>query len=421
MHGIIFLALEDFLESRCGEGAWAKAMQGANLVEQRFSPDRFYPDEGATDLFAASAHLLGITQAQTLEQLGQHMSTGLLAMGRSMGLIQDEWRTLDILEHLSKDILSAFGNASTGVKPPDIRTYRLKQGEVAVAYLSARKLCALFKGIVLGMGAFFGEPVRIEERVCLLNNAPLCRLSVYLDDPNLKNRVDIVREFQTVHSRIQEIRFFNRFAGIPIVNQGLVLQYGAEEVLIQIQAESLMAMHKEGITHLALPHLPSGLQATVVRVEWRSGTATLRHIVSTDGPMGRRVSPRVAPNHPIAVECRMDKQTLRGWMANLSDGGLCIVLNREPLPCDAVMFAPIKVRFALPVQMVDTRTETDPVTKIVLDGNILHIDEKEERHHLRIVFRPLSVNDAHLVQAYYHGRRQYALRHLRAMIAETKQ
>lgn len=421
MHGIIFLALEDFLESRCGEKAWSQAMREANLVEQIFSPDRFYPDEGAADLFKASAKVLQLPIEQTLEALGRHMSAGLIVMGRSMGLIQEEWRTLDILEHLHKDILSTFRNDGTGLKPPDIRTYRLKYGEIAAAYVSERKLCPLFKGIVLGVGAFFNEPIRIEERVCMLAHAPLCRLSIYLDDPTLKDHVDITREFQTVHSRIQEIRFFNQFSGISVINQGLVLQYGAEGVLIQISSESLLAMQKEGITYLALPHLHLGLKATVTQVDMAQGTAMLQKIVSTDGPIGRRILPRVVPAKPIPIELRINKQTLRGWIANLSASGLCVVLRSDPVLNETILFAPLKVRFTLPVQTVDTDPETASTPKILLDGNILNIDEREGRHTIRIIFQPYAVNDAHLIQAYYQEREQHAFRHLKGLLALIKQ
>ncbi|MBF0161439.1 MAG: heme NO-binding domain-containing protein [Magnetococcales bacterium] len=420
MHGIIFLAMEDFLESRCGAGAWSRAMREANLVEQPFTPDRFYPDEGAIDLFAAVARIVQLPLTETLQQLGHHMSAGLLSMGRSMGLIQEEWRTLDILERLSTEILTAFANHSTGVIPPDIRTYRLKYGEVAVAYLSGRKLCPLFKGIVLGMGAFFNEPIRIEERLCLLENAPLCRLSVYLDDPALTKHINIVREFQMVHSRILEIRFFNTFSGIPVVNKGLVLKYSPDSVLVQICSESLAAMAEEGVTYLALPHLPQGLRAVVAAVDQTQGTALLQEFVPTDGAMGRRLVPRVIPNQPVAIELRINRQTVRGWIANLSEGGLCIILPRSPLLDETLLFAPIQVRFSLPAQKVDTAVHDAPTTKTVLAGNLLHMDEQEERHRLRIVFKPLTVNDAHLLRTYYHEREQIAYRRLSALVASIK-
>lgn len=421
MHGIIFLALEDFLESRCGEGAWSQAMREANLVEQIFSPDRFYPDEGAADLFEASAKVLKLPKGQTLEELGRHMSAGLIAMGRSMGLIQEEWRTLDILEHLDSDILSTFRNDGTGLKPPDIRTYRLKYGEIAAAYVSERKLCQLFKGIVLGVGAFFNEPIRIEERVCMLGNAPLCRLSIYLDDPTLKDHVEITREFQAVHNRIQEVRFFNQFLGIAVINQGLVLQYGAEGVLIQISPESLLAMREEGRTYLALPHLHLGLKATVAQVDMAQSTAMLQEIVATDGPIGRRILPRVVPVKPIPIELRINKQTLRGGIANISASGLCIVLRSDPILNETILFAPIKVRFALPVQTVDTDLESASTSKIMLDGNILNIDERGGRHTIRIVLQPYAVNDANLIQTYYQERQQHAFHHLQGLLALKKQ
>ncbi|MBF0399879.1 MAG: heme NO-binding domain-containing protein [Magnetococcales bacterium] len=420
MHGIIFLALEDFLESRSGKGAWARAMREANLVEQSFSPDRFYPDEGAADLFAASAKVLKLPMGETLEQLGCHMSPGLIEMGRSMGLIQPEWRTLDILERLNKDILSAFRTDGTGLKPPDIRTYRLKYGEIAAAYVSDRRLCQLFKGIVKGVGAFFNEPIRIEERVCMLESAPLCRMSIYLDDPALKNHVDITREFQTVHSRIQEIRFYNQFAGVAVVNQGLVLQYGPKGVLVQIQPESLLAMREEGGTYLALPHLHLGLKAAVAQVDMTQRTALLKQIVSTDGPIGRRILPRVVPVKPLPIELRIHKQTLRGWIANISESGLCIVLRADPILNETIIFTPLKVRFTLPVQTVDSEVTTASIPKIVLDGNILNIEEREGRHSIRIVFQPYAVNEAHQIQRYYRERETAAFQQLNALIALIK-
>jgi hypothetical protein len=143
MHGIMFLALEDFLEARLGEGVWVRLLQAANLHDQQFEPDRYYPDALAHDLFELSARLLRQPLPQTLELFGQHMSPGLVAMGRSMGIIHKEWKTLDILEHLQSHVLAPFANIESGVMPPDIRTYRLKHGEVAVAYVSKRKLCPL--------------------------------------------------------------------------------------------------------------------------------------------------------------------------------------------------------------------------------------------------------------------------------------
>ena len=414
MHGIIFLALEDFLESQRGEGAWSKAMQKANLEEQDFAPDRFYPDEDAADLFAATASVLGVPLAQTLEQLGIHMSPGLLSVGRSMGLIRKEWRTLDILEHLPKTILTAFhmdasGKAGAGVKSQETRTYRLKYGEVAIAYVSDRKLCNLLKGIILGMGKVFNEPIRFQERICMLESAPLCRISVYLDDPVQQNSFDIKKEFHIVQRRIQEIRFFNHFYGIPIINPGLVLQFTEENVMIQIPENSLVAMRTEGVTYLMLSHLPLGLKAMISKVNMAQGIALLQQITMTDGPVGHRIFPRVVPAKPVNLELRLYNQTLRGWVANISEGGICVVLKHHTLLEETMLFTPIKLRFALPVHSPESEDLLGLGSKkMVFDGNILNIEEKGERHVLRVVFTPPAVNNLLAIRAYYKERKQEA-------------
>ena len=420
MHGIIFLALEDFLESQHGGGAWSQTMREANLQAQDFSPDRFYPDEGASDLFVAASKVLGIPLAQTLEQLGIHMSPGLVTMGRSMGLIQKEWRTLDILEHLPKTILPAFrvsdfGDARPGVKPPDTRTYRPKYGEVAVAYVSERKLCHLLKGIILGVGQVLDEPISFQERVCMLEDAPLCRISVRLDDPVLQNFVDIKREFQIVQSQIQEIQLFNQFQGVAVINLGLVLQFTEESVLIQIHPDSLRAMRTEGATYMMLPHLPTGLKARVSKIHMTQGIVTLKQITMTDGPVGHRVFPRVVPLKLVDLELRVNRHTLRGWIANLSESGICIMVKHCILLERTMLFTPIKIRFSLPVQYFesDDLLELGP-KKMVLNGHILNIEERKDRHIVRIVFTPMSVKDTLAIRAYHKERRQDALLKLKS-------
>lgn len=413
MHGIIFLALEDFLEAQRGEGTWAHTMREANLAEQEFAPDHYYPDEAAANLFAASARVLGVPLAKTMEKLGIHMSPGLLTMGRSMGLIQEEWRTLDIVEHLPNTIFQAFKldlSASDGVTSPNIRTYRPKYNEVSVAYLSQRKLCHLFKGIILGLGKALDEPIRFQERVCMLEQAPVCRLSVYLDDPVFQHQIAIDREFHAVQSRIQEVRHFNQFHGVPILNPGLVLHYSEKSVITQIHADSLLAMRSEGVTYLSLPHLPLGLKANISKVDMSHGTAHLHKITMTDGPIGHRLVSRVVPTKPINLELRLRRQTLSGWIANLSEGGVCMTLKRHVLLEETAIFTPIKLRFALLSQTDGTnRSLKIPHGKMVFDGNILNIEEKKDRHVVRIVFTPPPIHKRQAIQAYYKIQKQKAM------------
>ncbi|MBF0184814.1 MAG: heme NO-binding domain-containing protein [Magnetococcales bacterium] len=416
MHGIILLALEEYLQQQCGVDCLESLWLSANRVRQPLQADRTYPDAAASDLIQAAARQLQIPVVQFQESFGRYLSDGLLTLGRTMGLIRPEWRTLDILEHLNTVILAPF-SASNSTKLPNIRAYRLKYGEVSAVYLSERKLCGIFKGIVLGMAERFQEPIRIQERLCLRDGAPVCRLSILLHDPALQHHIEINREFQIVHDRIQEIRFFNQFDGIPIIHSGLVLRYGQQGVLVQIHPESLRAMQEEGITYLALPHLPFGLKAMVSKIHWSQGTALLQAFIPTDGPIGRRMTARIAVDNSVIVSFQIEQQSFRGWLANLSENGMAIVMRSDPLLKEISPFTPVQIRFSLaPLhsEVHGEATSNDP--PLQCDGNILYIDERDGRHQIRVVFRPLTVNDSRRIFAFYQEKEQMALHRLKALV-----
>ena len=403
MNGLIFLALDDFIESRRGKGSWSKAMSAVGLQEQEFDPEHFYPDQVADNLFNEVAKQLGLPLPETLEQFGRHLSAGLVEMGRHMGLVQKSWTTIDILEHLHSSILSAFANQDEGVLAPDIRTYRLKHSEVAVAYVSKRKLCHLLKGIVLGMGDFFNEPIAFKEQICMLHNsAPLCRLSVFIDDPNMVRYVDIEREFEIVHSRIEELTFYNQFGGLPFSHPGLVLQFNETEVMVQAPREQLVAMEDDGKTYVGVSHLPIGLQAIVKNVQLDQGFATLHDFMLTNGALGQRCYKRVQPKERFSIDIEVNGKFRKGKVVNISGGGVKIGLRKHVHLDETLLFVQVTLTFALPLKWAkkgDT-IELGP-HDFTLDGNILDIYEENEERVVRIVFMPLNSHDLFLMDQYY--------------------
>ncbi|MBF0439336.1 MAG: heme NO-binding domain-containing protein [Magnetococcales bacterium] len=401
MHGILFLALEDFIESRLGEGVWETALEAAKLEQFEFEPDRYYADTMANVLFAITTKFMKFPLSKTLELFGEHMAPGLVTMGRSMGMIQKDWKTLDIIERLQSDILPPFANREAGVKPPDIRTYRLKHSEVAVAYVSHRKLCALMKGIIRGLGKFFQEPIAFKEYVCMQQNAPLCRLSVFLDDPFLVRYVDIEREFGLIHSQIIEISFYNSFQGVPYTSIGLVMQYSKEDVVIQASPSQLIAMQEEQVTYIAVPHLQQGLKALIQKVDVAQGVATLGNIRLTDGSVGSRRFPRVGPDKRIAVKMQLSRRALRGHLLNLSRGGARILLEKDSRMPEVLLYEPVSLEFSLPLKFV----EMDDVIllgplQMNLDGNVLDASPVDGCVAVRIVFGAIDGQERVILEQY---------------------
>ena len=403
MNGLIFLALDDFLESHLDGDAWGKAMASVGLEEQDFDPEHFYPDQISYDLFEAVAAQLNLSLSDTLEQFGLHLAPGLVEMGRHMGIVKKSWKTIDILEHLQDPILSAFSNEKEGILPPQIRTYRIKHSEVAIAYVSERKLCHLLKGIIMGMGEFFKEPIMLREPVCMLEgHSPLCRLAVFLDDPQLARYVNIKREFEIVHSRIEELTFYNQFGGIPFSHPGLVLQFGEKEVIVQAPKEQLVAMEDENTSYISVTHIPFGLKALVKEINLEQGFATLHRFVLTDGAVGQRCYKRVVPVKQFPIKISVEGKSYKGTVVNISGGGVKVEISKKTLLDEAFLFVQVALEFSLPLKWAkkgDT-IELGP-QDFALDGNILDISEEDGQRVLRIVFSPLDSHHLFVMDQYF--------------------
>ncbi|MBF0434377.1 MAG: heme NO-binding domain-containing protein [Magnetococcales bacterium] len=417
MHGIIFLAFEDFLTSRLNGEAWGQVLAKAGLANSEFSPEQVYPDEHIMALFDAGAEMMHLTRNAMLFSFGNHLAPGLVEMGRSTGIVAEHWKTMDILEHLNSEIHSSFASFHSASKVPDIRTYRLKHGEVAIAYVSKRRLCPLLKGILQGMAEVFREPVVFKEPVCMLNHGPLCRLSVTINDPLMQRYVDVQREFALVHSRIEEIKLFTQYKGIPISGSGLVLRYDHDEVLIQTQELELVAMRECGEVFMAVSHLPVGLKASVKHCDLTQGTALLTSFYLTDGAVGRRNFKRVVPDVLIPVQLTFDDKKLKGVIHNLSGGGLAVDLKHGQNIDEMMLFVPVRATFRIPLKWVkigDT-IELGP-HDISMDANVLDVQPLATGQRVRILFSPSSTHNLVVIEQYFKSLQDVALAELDALL-----
>ena len=59
-------------------------------------------------------------------------------------------------------------------EPPRLRVQRTAKDEVELTYDSARKLCAVARGIARGIAKQFDQPLQIRDRSCMLRGDPAC-------------------------------------------------------------------------------------------------------------------------------------------------------------------------------------------------------------------------------------------------------
>jgi predicted hydrocarbon binding protein len=175
MHGIIFTALKKYVRTRLGDEAWTNLRTAAGLGDRMYFPVQAYPDEEMHALIQTVAHLSGISDQQLLEDFGRSLAPEFMALYRP--ILQQEWRTLDLLENLDR-IHGTVRTNNPGAAPPALAIQRPEPTRVVIAYRSDRQWCAFGKGLIHGVATYYGERVTVTEPECMKTGAESCQLVV---------------------------------------------------------------------------------------------------------------------------------------------------------------------------------------------------------------------------------------------------
>jgi hypothetical protein len=165
MHGIIHLALQDFVVQSHGEAAWRALVEQAGLEGEIYTPLRSYPDEQIVALVGAAVRLTGADPVALLEAFGQFLAPRYITLYGK--LLKPEWRTLDVLENVENTIHRVVRMREPGALPPRLQARRVSPTAIRMTYDSPRKLCPVARGIARGIGAHFKEQLLISEERCM--------------------------------------------------------------------------------------------------------------------------------------------------------------------------------------------------------------------------------------------------------------
>ncbi len=176
VHGLVMVQFRSFVEAQLGPGSWEALAARAGLAGQSYFPDQAYPDEELGRLVAAAREQTKIPSPELIESFGEFLVPALVrAYGEHF---RPEWTALDVIEHTEEAIHRMVRQQSAGAAPPPLRATRVSGDEVRVSYTSARRLCALARGICRGLGRHFDEPLEIEEPSCMLRGERTCEIVV---------------------------------------------------------------------------------------------------------------------------------------------------------------------------------------------------------------------------------------------------
>ncbi len=177
MKGIINKGIQELIEAKFGAEAWEKVKDLAKCEELFFSASEEYPDQMTLDLANAASKVSGLPLETVLVEFGKFWVLNISAeayptffklagkTAREFLLNMDK-----VHQQVTKNILNA--------KPPSFEYEELPDGRLLMHYRSERRLCAVLRGLILGVGIHFGEELQVKETACMNKGDTQCTMEV---------------------------------------------------------------------------------------------------------------------------------------------------------------------------------------------------------------------------------------------------
>jgi len=177
MKGIINKGIQELVEAKFGAEAWDKIKELAKCEEPFFSARENYSDQMTVDLANAASEVSGLPLETVLVEFGKFWITNTGAESyptffKLAGRAAREFlMNMDkVHKQVTKNVLNA--------KPPSFEYEELPDGRLLMHYRSERKLCAVLRGLILGVGIYFDEELQVKETACMNNGESQCTMEV---------------------------------------------------------------------------------------------------------------------------------------------------------------------------------------------------------------------------------------------------
>lgn len=176
MHGVIFVQLKKYVDTKVSPDAWKPLLANAGLAGKMYLAMNSYDDAELVSLVTTASTMTGAPAPALLKDFGTFIVPDLFKMYRSF--MRPEWRTLDVLEFTESQIHTKVRTMTKGAMPPFLEPVRTSANSVTVHYRSPRKLCAVGEGIIQGIADHFEERIVMTHETCMLRGAAECQIVV---------------------------------------------------------------------------------------------------------------------------------------------------------------------------------------------------------------------------------------------------
>jgi predicted hydrocarbon binding protein len=175
--GVINKGIQEFIESEFGSATWNKVKQISGCTEPFFVASSDYPAAMTLALIQAASEVSGLSVETVCTGFGRFWvrHTGKETYRSYFAIAGSTARTF--LLHMNQ-IHAHVTHHLTNAHPPEFEYEDLPDGRLLIHYESPHRLCAVLRGIILGIGENFNEPLEVRELSCANRGDNHCTVEI---------------------------------------------------------------------------------------------------------------------------------------------------------------------------------------------------------------------------------------------------
>lgn len=175
MQGFVFSEFQEYVQRTYGFETWDHVAKKVNIEGKNYSLFQTYPTQELEQVITTLSLAIDKPYYEIMEEFGAFTAPKLWRICKRM--IPSKWDLIDLLENLLGFTNKLLAHAISGTEaPPTMRCTKNSENQVTIFYYSPRKMCALGKGIVKGLGKQYECEVSVREPKCLLKGDPECEI-----------------------------------------------------------------------------------------------------------------------------------------------------------------------------------------------------------------------------------------------------
>jgi len=177
MKGIINKGIQEMVEAKFGKEAWEKVKSLAGCREPFFAISQDYPDELTLNLIKAASQVSGLSEETVQVEYGKFIVPNTLKnyypiYFKLAGSSPREF--LLNMDRIHQQVTRSIPQA----RPPKFEYEETPDGKLLMHYKSSRGLCAVLKGLTLGVGLYFNQELQVREMASMHKGESQCTMEV---------------------------------------------------------------------------------------------------------------------------------------------------------------------------------------------------------------------------------------------------